>query len=147
MKNCWKILDIEETTDVDIIRRAYLALLPSFHPETDPQGFKQLRQAYEEALRIAQSPAKSVWQPEEYEVAEHEILLAFRALLASDSERFLPSAWQRFIQQLNYCSMEEIDELRWSLCTCRKSLNERLVVHQPGQRAERYAPTNIFGLL
>ncbi|STH72524.1 DnaJ-class chaperone [Escherichia coli] len=33
MKNCWKILDIEETTDVDIIRRAYLALLPSFHPE------------------------------------------------------------------------------------------------------------------
>ncbi|EQB6543739.1 TPA: J domain-containing protein, partial [Escherichia coli] len=21
MKNCWKILDIEETTDVDIIRR------------------------------------------------------------------------------------------------------------------------------
>lgn len=70
MKNCWKILEIEETTDVDIIRRAYLALLPSFHPETDPQGFKQLRQAYEEALRIAQSPAKSVWQPEEYEVAE-----------------------------------------------------------------------------
>lgn len=37
MKNCWKILDIEETTDVDIIRRAYLALLPSFHPETDPR--------------------------------------------------------------------------------------------------------------
>lgn len=26
MKNCWKILEIEETTDVDIIRRAYLAL-------------------------------------------------------------------------------------------------------------------------
>ncbi|EOM7115107.1 hypothetical protein ACMHY3_002654, partial [Escherichia coli] len=25
MKNCWKILEIEETTDVDIIRRAYLA--------------------------------------------------------------------------------------------------------------------------
>ncbi|STJ45245.1 DnaJ-class chaperone [Escherichia coli] len=39
MKNCWKILDIEETTDVDIIRRAYLALLPSFHPETRSAGF------------------------------------------------------------------------------------------------------------
>ena len=63
MKNCWKILDIEETTDVDIIRRAYLALLPSFHPETDPQGFKQLRQAYEEALRIAQSPAFARYLP------------------------------------------------------------------------------------
>ncbi|STJ12629.1 DnaJ-class chaperone [Escherichia coli] len=53
MKTCWQILDISQTTDVDIIRRAYLALLPSFHPETDPQGFKQLRQAYEDALRIA----------------------------------------------------------------------------------------------
>lgn len=59
MKNCWQILDIAETTDVDIIRRAYLALLPSCHPETDPQGFKQLRQAYEEALRLAQSPLKN----------------------------------------------------------------------------------------
>lgn len=90
MKNCWKILEIEETTDVDIIRRAYLALLPSFHPETDPQGFKQLRQAYEEALRIAQSPAKSVWQPEEYEVAEHEILLAFVRYLPLIANVFCP---------------------------------------------------------
>lgn len=50
MKNCWKILDIEETTDVDIIRRAYLALLPSFHPETDPQGLnnfvRRMRRRY-----------------------------------------------------------------------------------------------------
>ncbi len=116
MKNCWQILDIAETTDVNIIRRAYLALLPSCHPETDPQGFKQLRQAYEEALRLAQSPLKNSAEHEENSVAEHEILLAFRALLASDRERFQPSAWQRFIQQLNYCSMEEIDELRWPLC-------------------------------
>lgn len=116
MKNCWQLLDIAETTDVDIIRRAYLALLPSCHPETDPQGFKQLRQAYEEALRLAQSPLKNSAEHEENSVAEHEILLAFRALLASDRERFQPSAWQRFIQQLNYCSMEEIDELRWPLC-------------------------------
>ena len=33
--------------------------------------------------------------------AEHEILRAFRALLDSESDRFQPSAWQKFIQQLN----------------------------------------------
>lgn len=46
MKTCWQVLGIEATTDTDAIRQAYLALLPSFHPETDPQGFKQLREAY-----------------------------------------------------------------------------------------------------
>ncbi len=89
MKNCWNILKKRKRL-TSILSAALLALLPSFHPETDPQGFKQLRQAYEEALRIAQSPAKSVWQPEEYEVAEHEICSPFRALLASDSDVFCP---------------------------------------------------------
>ena len=49
MKTCWQILEIESTTQIDIIRQAYLARLPLCHPETDPQGFKALRQAYEEA--------------------------------------------------------------------------------------------------
>lgn len=57
MKTCWQVLGIEATTDTDAIRQAYLALLPSFHPETDPQGFKQLREAYEYALRFTKSPA------------------------------------------------------------------------------------------
>ena len=51
MKTCWQILEIESTTQIDIIRQAYLARLPLCHPETDPQGFKALRQAYEEAQR------------------------------------------------------------------------------------------------
>lgn len=53
MNICWEILGIEPTTDLECIRQAYLALLPSFHPESDPQGFKRLRQAYEEAQHWA----------------------------------------------------------------------------------------------
>lgn len=49
MNICWEITGIEPTTDLECIRQAYLALLPSFHPESDPQGFKRLRRAYEEA--------------------------------------------------------------------------------------------------
>lgn len=60
MKTCWQVLGIEATTDTDAIRQAYLALLPSFHPETDPQGFKQLREAYENALQGTTSPAITV---------------------------------------------------------------------------------------
>jgi len=57
MKTCWEVLGIEYTHDADAIRQAYLALLPSFHPESDPQGFKALRQAYESALQEAKKPA------------------------------------------------------------------------------------------
>ncbi|MCO4158238.1 J domain-containing protein [Citrobacter amalonaticus] len=114
MNICWEILGIEPTTDLERIRQSYLALLPSFHPESDPQGFKQLRQAYEEAQQWVASPAEDVKADEVSD--EHEILVAFRELLASDSDRFQPSAWQKFIQQLNQCSMDEVDKLRWSLC-------------------------------
>lgn len=114
MKSCWDILKIAPTTDLDAIRQAYLTLLPSFHPESDPQGFKQLRQAYEEAQRGEGLPADDV-QAEEAD-DEHEMLVAFRELLASERDRFQPSAWQKFIQQLNQCSMDEVDEVRWPLC-------------------------------
>lgn len=114
MKSCWDILNIAPTTDLNAIRQAYLALLPSFHPESDPQGFKQLRQAYEAAQQGAASPAEDVKADEVSD--EHEMLVAFRELLVSDSDRFQPSAWQKFIQQLNQCSMDEVDKLRWQLC-------------------------------
>lgn len=114
MKSCWDILNIAQTTDLNVIRQAYLALLPSFHPESDPQGFKQLRQAYEEAQQWQASSASGT-QAEEVS-DEHEMLVAFRALLASARDRFQPSAWQKFIQQLNLCSMAEVDKLRWPLC-------------------------------
>ena len=55
MKTCWQILEIESTTQIDIIRQAYLARLPLCHPETDPQGFKALRQAYE-IMKIKMPP-------------------------------------------------------------------------------------------
>ncbi len=70
--------------------------------------------AYEEAQHWAASPAEDVKTEEVGD--EHEILVAFRELLASERDRFQPSAWQKFIQQLNQCSMDEIDKLRWQLC-------------------------------
>jgi len=48
--NPWLILNIAETDDKDAVKRAYMTELPKHNPEDDPEGFKQLRVAYEQAL-------------------------------------------------------------------------------------------------
>ncbi|MCF0151190.1 MAG: J domain-containing protein, partial [Firmicutes bacterium] len=49
----WAILGIDETKDKKAITRAYRDKLQTVNPEEKPEQFKQLRAAYEEALRLA----------------------------------------------------------------------------------------------
>ncbi len=49
----WFILGIEPTKDLEKIRDAYREKLVHVNPEDDPEGFKQLREAFEEANRLA----------------------------------------------------------------------------------------------
>ncbi len=51
--DCWTFLGIEATGDEGEIRKAYLERLPGYHPEEDAEGFRQLREALEEALKEA----------------------------------------------------------------------------------------------
>lgn len=51
--NCWQVLEIEATQDTRSIKKAYTRLLRRFPPETDSQGFQNLRSAYEHALMIS----------------------------------------------------------------------------------------------
>lgn len=49
------ILNIKETKDINKIKKAYRKQLVHVNPEDDPEGFKELREAYEEALRISET--------------------------------------------------------------------------------------------
>lgn len=51
----WEILGIEQTKDEQKIKAAYRKVLTSVNPEDNPEGFKQLRQAYEQAVVYASS--------------------------------------------------------------------------------------------
>ncbi|HEY5259427.1 MAG TPA: ankyrin repeat domain-containing protein, partial [Rhabdochlamydiaceae bacterium] len=57
MKSIWNILNIGSTYDTKTIRSAYASRLRETHPEEDPEGFQELRGAYEAALKYAAGAA------------------------------------------------------------------------------------------
>ncbi len=55
MDAIWTVLGLEPTKDVSAIKRAYAEKAKTCHPEEDPEGFLQLRQAYQAALAWAEN--------------------------------------------------------------------------------------------
>jgi hypothetical protein len=65
----WQILEIEQTTDIKEIKKAYAAKLKQHKPEVDPEGFQRVREAFEMAKKFASGePIDS--EPENLEVIE-----------------------------------------------------------------------------
>ncbi|WP_428240639.1 hypothetical protein [Gynuella sp.] len=52
--NCWQKLGIDPTDNKRDIKRAYSRLLKDNHPEDNPEAFQQLRDAYDQALDMAE---------------------------------------------------------------------------------------------
>lgn len=53
--NIWQTLDLSPTRDEGEIRRAYARQLKKHRPDSDPEGYQQLREAFDEAKRLAQA--------------------------------------------------------------------------------------------
>ncbi len=114
--SCWIRLGIEPTKDNDTIRGAYRARLPQHHPETDPEGFRALREAYELALRFAREEvAEPVEQTEDEVSPAGRIMADFDSLLLDPARRFEPAAWQAFNLELDRLALEVLDEVCWPL--------------------------------
>lgn len=91
-KLVFQILGIPETKDENSIRQSYLLLLKDTNPEDDPEGFKRLREAYEEALRLAK-----LWEEDEEQEPQGEIGLWMSRVAKSYRNIFLrrdPDVWQ-----------------------------------------------------
>jgi len=52
--NAWEILGIDPTSDKKTIKRAYAKLLKQYHPEENPEEFKQIQAAYQHCLHSDQ---------------------------------------------------------------------------------------------
>lgn len=147
-QSCWEILGIEPTDDKNAIRDAYRKKLPQHHPEKDPDGFKNLRLAYEEANKSAQAAFKPVSalvdaplsikdlpaKESEEETGEEiqadklpseveEVLNSLRQLLDTPEKRYEPLAWHEFIQRLDMHSINTVNQLCWLLLDVLEDAN------------------------
>lgn len=113
--DCWEILGISKTQNGDDIRRAYLKKLPQFHPEENPEGFKALRQALEEAMKIA---ADTGTKEEGVLTDSQEIrnlLKGAREVYEDFSRRMKPQQWKELISQPVCQDLETQKEAGWAL--------------------------------
>ena len=90
--NIWDVLKIEQTKDKDALKKAYRMRLSSVNPEDDPEGFMELRKAYEEAVHLADQTE------EEFDVAipdtpEQQMLASLEALYDDYARRINPDEW------------------------------------------------------
>ena len=80
----FQILGIEQTKDERALKNAYRDKLTVTNPEDDPEGFKRLRMAYEEACRYAGTP-----DAEEYVVFGRSMRILRTAVMWKNGKRFL----------------------------------------------------------
>jgi len=70
--NCWSILEIPPTTDIGEIRKAYSRQAKLHHPEDDPYGFIEVRDAYNQAIRYARGYTADISKLIIAETIEHD---------------------------------------------------------------------------
>lgn len=152
----FRILGIEFTRDEGQIKDAYRKKLMKKNPEDDPEGFKNLRAAYEEALRLATS------EEEEEEVDDQTPSGAFVAKAAeiyrSLSRRIDVKEWEALFRKDVFLSLEEEDNCRYKLLRfimthycfpteVWKLLDKKLNVISDTDRLKEKFPADYIGFL
>ncbi|MCQ2539544.1 MAG: hypothetical protein MJ114_03760 [Acetatifactor sp.] len=100
----FQVLGIEETADERMIKNAYREKLTVTNPEDNPEGFKRLRAAYEEAMRLTKMPEEEaeedltpsgLWVRKAADIYKHI------------SQRIDPECWKRLFNEDVFQSLEE----------------------------------------
>lgn len=65
MRNPFKVLGIEPTSDKKQIKKAYAKLAARYHPEEYPEKWQEIHEAYEAAIQFASAIGEDAWTEEE----------------------------------------------------------------------------------
>lgn len=115
--NPYAVLELAPTRDIAVVKRAYFATLTKHPPQTDPEGFRRVRDAYELLLNPAALAAAFSSAPLDIAAIERDLALRFDAriehsvhsMAAQQSagvavqqfiERFSGQAWTETLEML-----------------------------------------------
>lgn len=107
--DCFEVLGINPTKDTKEIKRAYSKMLQLHSPESDPEGFQKIREAYEEAT------AKSYEEDTSTKTLTpiDEFMLKFKACYDNFEKRIDQNSWRELLDSdicLNIETGKEIGE-------------------------------------
>jgi tetratricopeptide (TPR) repeat protein len=121
MNTFWKILELEETKDLNEIKNAYRTKLLSVNPEDDTEGFKELRTAYETALGWANSSVLTEKETEEDINKEAspvgEWMNMVREIYANFSKRVDEHSWEILMKEEVCIHLDTCNEVKDALLT------------------------------
>lgn len=151
----FSILGIEETREEKAIKEAYREKLVTTNPEDDPEGFKRLRQAYEEAL--AWSKQSETQQEEDTTESGQWVAKAARLYSTLHGRQDLES-WKKLFTQDIYLSLEGEEECQQKLLVFLmqhyrlpsqiwKLLEEKLEIYKNQTRLKEKFPADFIEYL
>ena len=106
-KQIWNILEIEPTDDVEEILAAYRKKLVVTNPEDDQEGFMALKEAYDEAIRLAEGGDE-----EEAEEELSETMVKVDELYKDITKRVDTSLWDELFAAPEFRSIDEQEAIR-----------------------------------
>ncbi len=113
IKEIFQVLGIDETKDEGTIKRAYREKLSVTNPEDNPEGFKRLRNAYEEACVYAQAEEE---EPQEEDTTPSGMWVQKAALIYENIEKRRDvSCWKELFEEDIFLSLEEEENCRIKL--------------------------------
>ncbi len=109
VRDIFAVLGIAETKEEARIREAYRKKLASVNPEDNPEGFKRLRQAYEEAL--ARRPQEDVVLDDPVSL----FLKKAREIYRSFSRRLDEREWEGLVKEDVLDDLDLGEDAKWGL--------------------------------
>lgn len=110
----FQILGIEATKDERAIKNAYRERLAVTNPEDDPEGFKQLRAAYEEACRLAKQSDEKTEEEKDESVSGIWVEKA-AVIYRNIHSRQDIAAWEELFEDDCFLALEEEENCRIKL--------------------------------
>ena len=112
----FQILGMEAVKDERAIRNAYREKLNITNPEDDPEGFKRLRGAYEEACRYAKEPEEEAGEekPEDTTISGLWLQKAVK-IYGNIRTRQDAELWKKLFDDDAFLSLEEEENCRHKL--------------------------------